>query len=290
MEVRLKNFNKEIRKEINRVVENGLLVGKSKRKSCSEIMDHLYALEDTNNAYEMIYRKFFIGVIYIDAIKVYLYKNRKNLTNDEDLIILSELLGIKDYDDLETEVSANIDLLEKMIEASYDFYNLNGLSKVIIIRSLTSSDNEYIKSIFPSHELDLDEYKTTITLERLIKNILNQQKYQTNTLQIENNQEIINSIIGFITELYIVDRENALKLLLEISSFDYKILLNTNSKEISTYQELSQIEIVNKLLAEPDTLSKIIQRIIANAPRYLAKKIPDINDEVTKKLIYHPSK
>lgn len=289
MEIHLKNFNKEVRKRINNTVENGILVGKSKRNTCGEIMDYLYSLEGTANAYEMIYRKFTIGVTYIDAFKMYLYKNRKNLADDEDLIILSELLGIRDYDDLEAEISANIDLFQKMIEASYDFYNLNGLSKVIIVRSLTDSDNAFLTKVFPAHELDLKDYKTPITLERLLKNVINQQKYQKNTLEIQSPEEIINSIQGFITELFTVDRENALKLLLEMSTFDYKILKSTNSKEITLYQELSQSQIITKLLTEPATLNKMIQRIISNVQKYLTNKIPNINDEVTKKLIYKPT-
>lgn len=270
-EYKIKNFNQDIRKQINTIVEKNLLVGISTKEGINKIMDYMYSLENYEEKSIEVYREFFMGVVYLDAYKMYAYRLKQGIATEEDIDIFYQLWNIVDFNDLLAEISANIGLFNTMIKASYDFHNLSGLGKILVVRSLSLTENQKLSLIFPCHDLDLDTYYEDLTIDKLIKNIRNQNKFYQKTLMIDFQEGIIYSVVGFIKDLFKVDRRNAKKLCLEIALVDYrasKYLVNLAKdnkilqEHIELYENNGVEQIIDLLFLDSELLFDTIYMLV----------------------------
>ncbi len=304
-EYKIMNFNQSIREKINSIVEKNLLVGVSTKEGIDKIMDYVYSLEDSNEKSLEIYREFFMGVVYLDAYKMFAYRQREGIATEEDIDIFFQLWNIVDFNDLLAEISANIGLFNTMIKASYDFYNLNELGKVILVRSLSPSENKKLKEIFPCHELDLDTYNEDVTIDKVVKSIREQSRLYKQTIMINFPEGIVYSVEGFMHNLFKVDQKNAKELILQLALIDYrasKYLVNlvednkVLKEHIEVYEKNSVDEIVRMLLQDSEFLMDAIYMLI---DLYVNNKYDDITfsdkviakegkEEVLKKLMLKP--
>ncbi len=282
-EYQLKNFNKEIRKQINYIVENKLLEGISTKEGIDKIMNYIYSLENSKEKVAGVYREFFMGVVYLDAYKMYAYRHKQGISSEEDIDVYYQLFNIVDFNDLLAEISANIGLFNIMIKASYDFHNLNGLGKVLVVRSLSLSENKKLSEIFPCHNLDLDTYYEPVTIDKLIKNIRNQYKFYEQTIMIDFSEGIIFTIVGFIKNLYMIDKKNAKDLCLKLALIDYrasKYLFNlvenneTLKEHIDLYEKNSLERIIDLLFHDSELLFDVVYMLV---DLYVNGKYNDIN-------------
>ena len=304
-EYKIKNFNQDIRKQINTIIEKNLLAGISTKEGIDRIMNYLYSLENYTDKSIEVYCEFFMGVVYLDAYKMYAYRQKQGIATEDDIDTFYQLWNIVDFNDLLAEISSNIGLFNTMIKASYDFYNLTGLGKVLVVRSLSLSENKKLSVIFPCHNLDLDTYYETITIDRLVKNIKNQFKYYSKTLMIDFPEGVIYNVVGFIKNLFNIDNSNAKSLCLEIALVDYraaKYLVNSGEenetlKEHIVFYENNSLEKILSLLGQDSEL--LFDAIYMLVDLYVNGRYNEIefndqmiikagNEEVVKKLTFDP--
>lgn len=305
-EYKIKNFNQDIRKQINDIVEKNLLVGISAKEGIDKIMNYIYSMEEYEDKSIDVYREFFMGVVYLDAYKMFAYRQKEGIASEDDIDTFYQLWNITDFNDLLAEISANIGLFNIMIKAAYDFYNLNGLGKVIVVRSLSLSENKKLAEIFPCHELDLDTYYEPITIDKLIKNMRNQNRFYEKTVMIDFPEGIIYSVVGFIKNLFKVDRNNARTLCLQLALIDYRAskylvnLVNDNQtlkEHISLYEGNSVERIIDVLFQDSELLFDAVYMLV---DLYINGKYNDIeindmviakegNEDILKKLMTNPN-
>ena len=297
----MENYNQKIRNIFGKHIDAGIACGLSIRESASSYANTLYKLEITSDPYEKLYREYLITIMYLDAYKLSLYRQKQCMADDSDTEFLGQLIDIKNQDGLLAEVSSNPEFLIRLIEESYHFREMYGLFKVNILKSLSDIENEWLLEEYPIHQLDLDTYDIEIHLEHILKSIETQTEHQIKDVFFEFQEAIILNITGFIYNLTNFDYENAEKLLLEIAGKDYvasKFLVGHFGEDemlldhIDLYENYSRESILSVLFEEPEFLKDMIWNI---ACVYVYKKydgvsisleeIDDCKDtEVMKKL------
>lgn len=266
----MENYNQQVRKALFKIMENCQCRGLNLHKAASQYTNILYKALDGKDIYEKFYSQYLVYVMYLDAYKLNLYKQKECVASDTEIGFLEQLNEISDHLDLLTEVSADPDFLVKLIESCYQFYNINGLGKVNIVKSLDAVENEWLEEHFPMHRQDLDTYDIKITLQQILKNIQNQTKHQENALEIDFKEAIMVSIAGFIRNLVKNDYDNAVDLLIEIAVSDYSSCKTLSEKGISDayvldhidlYENYSKRDILWELMDNPVFLTDTIWTI-----------------------------
>lgn len=217
METIYVDFNSQVRKiladYINKYLESGLDV----KSSATLFINNYNAF--LNNQKQMPVALYMLSVMYLDAYKIYSYKQKSSMLSEGDEDFLGTLIDIEDADELFEEAN-DPNFLVKLIEASYEFSEYNALAKVNLVKDLSERENEWLKDRFDIHEQDLYHYDIDITLDFLVKNAKNhinaQRKYGY-----EFYDGIVINIVGFIRSLTNNRRDNAIKLLLELIKVDY---------------------------------------------------------------------
>ena len=249
----MNNYNRQIRtiitNSINNIcnyyylsIDNAILV----------YTQYLYEIFDYNSKICKILKTLISETIYADAYKVYNYKHKKLVTNKQDIFNYNEIANIVDYDDLMATISADPVFFSQLLKASYEFNETNGLTKVIMTKSLSNDDNERLLSIAPLHELDLKAYDKKITLLDIINNYKNQNRLY-NELDINFEQARIEAVYGFIKELSLLDIDNTKDILRKIAKIDNKISLYLKDKVIDDSVINNHINIYSK---DEDTILK----------------------------------
>ena len=298
----MENYNKQIRKKIVDDLETIMLKKYIPLKDAIMIYQQfLYNMLDNGNEYEKIFISYLIGLIYSDSYTVYSYKQKNNINEPVEIDTFSILHKLEDYDDLKGEISANPDVFCKMIQSTYQFNECSGLTKVLMVKSLSEKENKKITEIFPLHSENLTDYDKDIDLKSLIKNMKGQNKYYEKVMTISFVDGIFIQTAGFIRKLSELDKNSAYKLLKEIVIEDYKIckylitLLPEETKikeHIEAYELLSADKIFEIMLNNQelllDSLSNIFDLYInksygsINLSKELIEQVK--NDDITRKL------
>lgn len=271
--VEIKNYNQEVRKKIEVVIDNMIIkFGCTVKEAASMYTNYIYNLENSSDKYIKIYRDLLFSVLYLDGYKKYVFLQKRGLLCDTDIDILGEIFDLEDFNDLQSEISANPYLLAKLVEASYEFSYMCGLGKRNFVRTLTAGENEKISKIAPVHALDLMTYCRKINLEDLIKHIKGQKKYYTNRLGIDFDSAIAMNVSGYLSEASLYDLDNETEdLLKELSILDYKIskyLIGKVSDDemfidhVDLYENYGMDEIIGAL-HNPDYLEDAIWNLMA---------------------------
>lgn len=267
----MENYNKKMRDDLGTFMDAYLKNGGiSVRDGAKQYREMLEELEDTDDEYQELYRKYQIYVMYLDAYKLSMYKQKQCIADDQDVELFDQLLYLLDENELMMEIEGNLDFLERLIEESYKFREMNILGKIIVIKSLSEYENDDILQYFPIHEQDLDTYNIEVTLEMILKNIRNQSRHQKKDLDIDCKEAIMLSVVGFIQKLATYDYKNAETLLLEIGAADYRVSKFLASKfkdnelfvdHIDLYENYSRENILDELESNSDFLKDAIWNI-----------------------------
>lgn len=250
------NYNRKVRNELCKTIDTLMYKTGLPLEICIDIYMELYYIPiDKNDKIRMVQRAFLNSVLFIDAFKMLVYKQKENMCSDEELIYFNMLVNTKDYTDATTDFSSDIGYLRKCISSVYEFHKLPGLAKVNIVKSLSEQENEWLLSLFEVHQFDLDTYARNINLSDIIKNMKNQYNHQMHTNNDVCLDSIAVSVLGFIKNLFKNDEENAYSLLLEIGKEDYEINKFLYGKtenddvieHIDLYENYSQEDIVENL-------------------------------------------
>lgn len=267
----MENYNKKVRDFLGIFMDSYLKNGGiSVRKGAKKYREMLKEIEDTGDEYQELYRKYQIYVMYLDAYKLSMYKQKQCIADDQEIEFFDQLLYLLEEDELMTEIEGNEDFLERLIEESYKFREMNVLGKIIVIKSLSEYENDDILQYFPIHEQDLDTYNIEVTLKMILDNIRNQLRHQKEDLDIDCKEAIMLNVVGFIQKLAACDYKNAEKLLLEIGKADYRVskFLASQFKDnelfldhIDLYENYSRDTILNELEGKSDFLKDAIWNI-----------------------------
>lgn len=266
----MENYNQQMRKTLFKIMENFQSRGLNLHKAAFQYANILYKALDGKDIYEKLYSQYLIYVMYLDAYKLNSYKQKECVASDTETDFLGQLNDISDNTDLLAEVSADPDFLVKLIEACYQFHNMNGLGKVNIIKSLDAVESEWLEERFPMHRQDLDTYDIKITLQHLLKNIHNQIQHQENVLELDFKEAIMVSVTGFLRNLVKNDYDNAVDLLIEVAVSDYNSCITLREKgiedayildHIDLYENYSKRDILWELMDNPVCLTDTIWSI-----------------------------
>lgn len=164
----MENYNREMRNVLGKYLDHCIECGFDIREAASSYANVLYKLEITGNPYERLYREYLISVMYLDAYKLSLYRQKECLSDDDDTEFLGLLIDIYDLGDLLAEVSSNSEFLIRLIEECYKFRQMSEIGKINIMKSLSDDENGWILEEFPIHQQDLDTYDIEIHLDHIL--------------------------------------------------------------------------------------------------------------------------
>lgn len=266
------NYNDEIRMMLKKVIDKYCLRGFSINESIDSLRDTLYNMEISDEKIDLKTRENCILCIYLDTLYMTIYKHKGSIMKIEDVDLLNRLCQINDKNDLLAEVSCDPDFFSKLIFNSYEFSSLTNLGKIILVRSLTNMERNWIISKNVMHIMDLNTYGREITIDDLVLDIEAQIKDQDKLLDIEFEDGILLNISGFISNMIRFDRNNGIKLLLNVGKIDYavsKYLKKMNIFEddvldhIDYYENYSLDDIVYRLTYDMTFLQSALVNLIS---------------------------
>lgn len=262
------DFNSQVRKiltdSINKYLEGGLDIRSASTMFINNFNSFL------NNPAQMPIALYMLSVMYLDAYKVYAYKQKNSILTDGEEDFLGLLIDIEDSDDLLSEAS-DPNFLLQLIMSSYEFSEYNALAKVTMIKSLSGRENDWLNNRFNMHEQDINHYDIDITLDFLIKHAkrhINSQK----KLGYEFYDGIVINIVGFIRNLVMSRRTESTRLLLELIKVDYaasKFLVDkvTDNEDfidhIDLYENYSVDDMLSALVNSQAFLSDAVWMLFA---------------------------
>jgi len=246
-----------------------------------------------------VFYSFLCQVLYLDTYKQYAYKHRVLNENLDDVANLVLVDAIEDYDDLNSIVSTDPSLFATMLNATYDFHEASGLSKILMVRSLNDEENEKLLNIAPVHKEDLDYYgkNNPINKERLAKNFLAQQKTYEGIFGYDHERFVVGSFSSFIMQLANYDKDNAIRICLELAWEDYlaskylrDVIIDNEVivKHIDFYENTDRAHIIARLLTDEEflfeTLVLSMDKLTTN--EYAGNTINDIiaDEEIVRKV------
>ena len=289
------NRNDIVRQNLTKFMDKCILNGMSIEESAIKYRNILYKLESNNNIDIRNFRNYNICIMYLDALKLSLYNHKNLLVDDNELEFLSILNDIFDEKDLLAEVSFDSALFSKIILYSYKYAKLDNLAKSLVVKSLSDLDNQLMFEKIPYHKLDILTYNKIIVLDDLIDNLEKNIKYQSKHFDMDLDENNVLMITNFVRNLYSLDRDNCLDLVLDIAKKDYavcKYLINYLEDNmmldhIDYYENYNLDDIIYRLTTDEVFLKDSLWMIIS---LYIYKSYDDIelstdildNKEVSK--------
>ena len=287
------NYNKQMRNIIASTIDNiSNYYYKSVENAILMYEHYLYQLFDYNHPVINTYKHHLCNVAYIDAYIRYKYKHKKLLTNNQDIFEYHEVSNIFDHDDLIATISADPMFFAQLLKASYYFNYSNGLSKILMIKSLSDEDKKTLLEIAPSFQQDLLSYDKKIFLEDILINYKNQNQLYNKELDLDFDEAKIETIYGFIKELSIYDIDNAKDILKKIAKIDNKVSnylkdkvidINTINNHINIYN-LDEETIIKELLYNKDFLIDAIWMVIDACINHNYNEI-NLDESLTKDIL-----
>lgn len=263
------------------------------------IGDVFYAICEISTPYERIYKMYMESLIYLDAYKIYSYKQKKGISNDYEKELFCNLLELEDYTDISSEYEANPEFLFKCIEAALEFMKMDELSRIMVVRSLSFKERVDILKKVSLHEQDDSYYNRPVLPKQLIENYNYRKKYYQNVMSINFPQGLLMHLAGFLTEFYRTSKENARMIAIKIVRDDYLVAKFLENKvdddifkgHIKFYVENNLEDILALFFQNQDFMMKALESFIALNAEFkygdidLNKNVLIDEDEVLAKLI-----
>lgn len=312
----MENYNTKIREIVESWVENGANLGLDTNVSIASNIQNIYDFYSESADDEIDLNKIVVNylliVSYLDAYKMYSYRQKECINSDLDEEVFGILSDLENFDDLFEVVCEDPNLFYKMLRSSYEFSTLSYLGKSIIMKSLTESENAFLSYLFPVHDEDMRDYGNMVDIDTIINYIDEKQQYQEKIMGIEFKGGVLANVLGYIRNLIKLDYENAISLLLEIGKIDYatskyiyektdyKNSANEYAEDIESildhidmYENYSTAEILARLVQDQEFLKDALWLV---ASGYVYKNFADVklspslieskkDSEVAKKLV-----
>ncbi len=218
-----KKFSDEMRKKIATEINSLLYDGFTLEESIITYVQGFYNLDVIQNPLIYLIKSAILTISYLDAYKLYSYKQKEGLTNGVEEDYLGILLNIENTDDLIAEASSDPEFLKIIIAASYEFSEMDELGKILMLKSLSLAENVFLEEMSSFHTFDLERYNRLITLKTLNEAYIQKRSKQILVGGVDFEVAIIMSLYGFVRNLIKLDYDNARELLCEIAKVDYTI-------------------------------------------------------------------
>lgn len=263
----LKNYAHEIRKKFATTINALLYTGITLEESILLYVNGFYELDNVKDPSIYYLKSLILNVAFLDAYKIYSYKQKEGLTNEGEQEFLGILMDLEDNGDLLSEAINDPEFLKRLLAASYEFSELGDLEKILIMKSLSFGENLWLSEKSELHEMDIDEYNQTITLETLKTAFCQKKMQQMIVGGIDFEVSTIMTLMGFVRNLVKLDFDNAKELLLQIANIDYaaNVYLNSKGKDemdimeaIRFYENSEKDLIIYQLMSDQDFLKEAL--------------------------------
>lgn len=294
MEVRINNFNQQLRERVIASIDNYMMQGIDLKTACNLYSMYVLALGNEETMENAIMQSYILSLGYLDAYKIYSYKQKMSLNNILDEDILGTLYEIEDYDDIIETIKNNPMMLLLLIESIHEFGTSSDLTKINLVKSLSDSENDVLKNNFQIHTFDRISYDIDIDLD-IIVDMYNKlvQRQEENLYSFDI--AIIMQITNFIRKFLIWDRKQATKLILDIAEIDYNVSKYMSNKlddevlkslidsHIDYYENNSTNSIIDILSSDENFLYDALLSVIDLKVHKSCNNIPlDENDIYTQ--------
>lgn len=169
--------------------------------------------------YDLIIPLYEIQIFFLNLFYELNYREKVNLLNDNDKILLGELLDTTSFFDLIQLIKNDIYIQKKSIECVKNFVISDGLYKCLLLKSIDENLENKLLNILPLYIEDKEKYDKEINKDNLIK-IYNDTKvfYEKNKI----NLNPMGIIKNYIMMLKVIRNDEYNKLIKEFDGFDDK--------------------------------------------------------------------
>lgn len=159
---------------------------------------------------------------FIDLYKKINYKKVTSTLTEEDLLTIPIIDSIIEVEHIHEVVINQPVFFEKMLDATYEFYNATILEKIAQLKALSIEDKQFLLEMIPSFQEDLDFYDQKVELEIFYLYYKTLETFYHSKQLPFMKDSIIDQIVNFIKNLYHYDQENFIHVVLELALIDYK--------------------------------------------------------------------
>lgn len=211
-----------------------------------------------------------LEMFFCDSLIYLLYREKLGVNTFEEKSILFNFFKFQSVEDLISEIKNNPDLMYELIEYFIRFYETKQSLKILMTNSLNEDELKLMSKISLTYLRKLKKEKEFIDLSLLIQELKEDIQEQVDTHEIFAPKIIIDYLIQIIHQLYSIDYQNEMSLLLEIVDLDYNILKflidhglknESTTSNISFYEKNTNEMICIYLLNNQKSLINILERI-----------------------------
>ncbi len=215
----IKNFNNEARNFIIGYGKGLKLPFDIKIKLLTQRISDLQYQVDLESE---ILVQYLFSLLYLDAYKLYSWKQKENKLTPFQESTFCLLYNIENQNDLLDELIYNTELLKRMIIATHEVGNMDDINKIILMKSLSKEENEYLEKEWPIHNQDRKQYNIEITIPVLIE-LMKQKQQVSNSISFPFQYAVHFCMSGFLKNLLKYDCDNTYELFQKIAFMDYSL-------------------------------------------------------------------
>lgn len=218
-----------------------------------------------------------LEILYMDSMKYLLYKTKLSIYTSEENKLLFHLLNFNSMEDIINFTMNNPEALGDLLKNFIDLYEEHELLKMLITKSLTSSEKEKIIKVVPNSEEDLKRQNESIKLELLLATLYVDETVQFENYRVRLSEQNINRLFHVIHQLYIYDKKNGVALLTEIGNLDCNILKQLDINEVQ------EKDIISRISFYEESSDETTSAFLLNNNEYLLNLLYRIREIMIKK-------
>lgn len=182
--------------------------------------------ESNNDLFFSIYNGV-ITTVFLDTFKILNAKLKESTITYEEKRSYDIVASISSFEDFENALFSDVFLLEELLKYSLDFYRLNDLRKITIIKKMSEAQKYFLETKFELFKNDLEEYdnKEKFSMHVLTDYYESEIKKVSNSVIVDYgalSEDLLEEIEGFVLMLAGYDADSFEELMADIILLDYK--------------------------------------------------------------------
>lgn len=205
------NYNKEVRKSVNRLNENFKnTFGPNLYMDGSFDIKFDGSLDTDEDKIAKVFDTMLKMTAYNDLYSKYALMQKCNTLSEFDSEVFEMLKNISSFDEFNDKISSSTELFSLAMKEMIEFYNSSVFHKILRRKSLNENDIDNIKRINTLFDYDLESYNKDVDAEYIGKKVLSCMNSKYSILDLLNESAI------FLHTLLLVDKKSAEKIILEM--------------------------------------------------------------------------
>ena len=205
------NYNKEVRKSVNRLNENFKnTFGPNLYIDGSFDIKFDGSLDTDEDKIAKVFDTMLKMTAYNDLYSKYALMQKCNTLSEFDSEVFEMLKNISSFDEFNDKISSSTELFSLAMKEMIEFYNSSVFHKILRRKSLNENDIDNIKRINTLFDSDLESYNKDVDAEYIGKKVLSCMNSKYSILDLLNESAI------FLHTLLLVDKKSAEKIILEM--------------------------------------------------------------------------